>query len=178
MVGGHGLPPGVVGGPALLTGALSAIVVRQGAPLSVPDARVDERVAYLPAVTSGQVRAYLGSPLVAASGHVVGALTVYDPEPRSRTGPTTPELLAAAGRLRRAELELSLPAHRAVLGHPAERGARGQLLGIWEQDLRTGAIDWTSAARRSTDSTGRPTSTRRRTCRRGSRTATGRGHPP
>ena len=38
MVGGHGLPPGVIGGPALLTGALSAIVVRQGAPLRLPDA--------------------------------------------------------------------------------------------------------------------------------------------
>ena len=29
VVGGYGLPPGVIGGPALLTGALSAIVVRQ-----------------------------------------------------------------------------------------------------------------------------------------------------
>ena len=28
VVGGYGLPPGVIGGPALLTGALSAIVVR------------------------------------------------------------------------------------------------------------------------------------------------------
>src|SRR3954464_15364948 len=43
VVGGHGLPAGVVGGPALLTGALSAIVVRQGAPLNIPDARADER---------------------------------------------------------------------------------------------------------------------------------------
>src|SRR5689334_8829601 len=29
VVGGYGLPPGVVGGPALLTGALSAITVNQ-----------------------------------------------------------------------------------------------------------------------------------------------------
>ena len=78
VVGGYGLPAGVVGGPALLTGALSAIVVRQGSPLKITEASADERVAGLPAVTSGQVRAYLGAPIVAASGHVVGVLAVYD----------------------------------------------------------------------------------------------------
>ena len=83
VVGGFGLPPGVVGGPALLTGALSAVVVCEGDPLAVPDATLDERVADLPAVTSGHVTAYLGAPLVAASGHVVGALAVYDEAPHS-----------------------------------------------------------------------------------------------
>ena len=34
------------------------------------------------AVTSGQVQAYLGAPLIAESGHVVGVLAVYDPLPR------------------------------------------------------------------------------------------------
>ena len=78
VVGGFGLPEGVIGGPALLTGALSAIVVRTATPLNLSEAAADERVAYLPAVTSGQVRAYLGVPLIAASGHPVGALAVYD----------------------------------------------------------------------------------------------------
>jgi GAF domain-containing protein len=82
VVGGFGLPPGVIGGPALLTGALSAIVVREGMPLDIPMADRDLRVAALPAVTSGQVMAYLGAPLITASGHVVGALAVYDPVPR------------------------------------------------------------------------------------------------
>src|SRR3954462_14258397 len=41
VVGGYGLPPGVIGGPALLTGALSAIVVRQALPLGIPDAQRD-----------------------------------------------------------------------------------------------------------------------------------------
>src|SRR5947209_19096442 len=36
VVGGHGLPAGVVGGPALLTGALSALVVQDGVALDVP----------------------------------------------------------------------------------------------------------------------------------------------
>jgi len=141
VVGGHGLPPGVIGGPALLTGALSAIVVRQGAPLSMPDARADERVCDLPAVTSGQVRAYLGSPLVAASGHVVGALTVYDPEPRQWTEDET-DLLREMAASVVAELELS--AARSAVGTSATRlnvALEASSIGTWEQDLRTGAID-------------------------------------
>ena len=123
--------------PALLTGALSAIVVRQGAPLSVPDARADERVADLPAVTSGQVQAYLGSPLVAASGHVVGVLAVYDPEPRDWTDDET-QLLRQLAVSVVAELELSA-ARSAVghVGHPAERRPRGQL----HRHLGTGPAD-------------------------------------
>ncbi|MET0763944.1 MAG: SpoIIE family protein phosphatase [Blastococcus sp.] len=142
VVGGFGLPPGVVGGPALLTGALSAIVVRQGAPLSLPDALDDPRVADLPAVTSGQVRAYLGSPLVAASGHVVGALTVYDPEPRQWT-PDESELLRQLAASVVAELELS--AARSAVGTSVTRlnvALEASSIGTWERDLRTGLIDW------------------------------------
>jgi PAS domain S-box-containing protein len=142
VVGGYGLPPGVIGGPALLTGALSAIVVRQGAPLSLPDARDDPRVADLPAVTSGQVRAYLGSPLVAASGHVVGALTVYDPEPRQWTDDET-ELLRQLAASVVAELELS--AARSAVGTSVTRlnvALEASSIGTWERDLRTGSIDW------------------------------------
>jgi len=142
VVGGYGLPPGVIGGPALLTGALSAIVVRQGAPLSLPDAREDPRVADLPAVTSGQVRAYLGSPLVAASGHVVGALTVYDPEPRQWTDDET-ELLRQLAASVVAELELS--AARSAVGTSITRlnvALEASSIGTWERDLRTGYIDW------------------------------------
>ena len=81
----------------------------------------------LPAVTSGQVRAYLGSPLVAASGHVVGALTVYDPEPRQWTDDET-ELLRAAGRLRGGRARaLGRPLRGGDVGHAAERGSGGQL---------------------------------------------------
>src|SRR4051812_50066123 len=82
VVGGYGLPPGVVGGPALLTGALSAITVRQARPLDVGDASKDPRVCDLPAVTSGQVQAYLGAPLVAGSGPGVGGPPRYDAPPR------------------------------------------------------------------------------------------------
>lgn len=142
VVGGYGLPPGVVGGPALLTGALSAMVVRSGAPLAVPDARQDPRVADLPAVTSGQVGSYLGSPLVAASGDVVGVLALYDPEPHAWTDDE-------AGLLRQLATsvvaELELAAARADvtwslrrLGVALEAGS----VGMWEVDLRAGFIDW------------------------------------
>src|SRR5215213_7237356 len=43
VVGGFGLPEGVVGGPALLTGALSAITITHAAPLNLPSATDDER---------------------------------------------------------------------------------------------------------------------------------------
>src|SRR5918997_1168197 len=106
VVGGFGLPEGVIGGPALLTGALSAIVVGHAAPLNVPSAGDDRRVAAPPAVTSGQVRAYLGVPLIASSGHAVGALAVYDPVPRTWSGDDA-ELLVQLAASVVAELELS-----------------------------------------------------------------------
>ncbi|MGY2067917.1 SpoIIE family protein phosphatase [Blastococcus sp. SYSU DS0619] len=142
VVGGYGLPAGVVGGPALLTGALSAVIVRQGGPLCVASAADDERVAGLPAVTSGQVRSYLGAPLSAASGQLVGALAVYDPAPRDWSDDAV-ELLEQLAASVVAELELSaaqsaVGTSRAWLEVALEAGS----VGIWERDLRTGTIHW------------------------------------
>src|SRR3954471_805528 len=142
VVGGHGLPAGVIGGPALLTGALSAIVVREGLSLNIPDARCEPQVADLPAVTSGQVLAYLGVPLVAASGHVVGVLAVYDPTPRSWTADAT-ELLEQLSDSVVAELEL--PAAQSAVGSSRARleiALEASSVGIWEVDLRLEVIDW------------------------------------
>jgi PAS domain S-box-containing protein len=142
VVGGYGLPPGVVGGPALLTGALSAIVVRQGAPLDIPAAHEDERVADLPAVTSGQVRAYLGAPLTALSGHVVGALAVYDPSPRHWSDDAG-ELLEQLAASVVAELELS--AAQSAVGTSRVRlevALAASSIGIWERDLRSDTGFW------------------------------------
>ncbi|SOC47882.1 PAS domain S-box-containing protein [Blastococcus aggregatus] len=142
VVGGHGLPPGVVGGPALLTGALSAMVVSSGAPLVVPDARRTPRVADLPAVTSGQVGAYLGSPLVTSSGHVVGVLALYDAAPRPWTGDEA-ELLRQLASSVVAELELA--AANADVAWSARRlgvALEASSVGIWEVDLRGDFIDW------------------------------------
>jgi PAS domain S-box-containing protein len=142
VVGGFGLPAGVIGGPALLTGALSALTVRLGVPLDVPAASRDERVAHLPAVTSGQVEAYLGAPLLAASGHVVGVLAVYDPEPRDWSGDAA-ELLQQLSASVVAELELS--AAQSAVGTSLARldvALEAGAVGIWERDLRTGTVFW------------------------------------
>jgi PAS domain S-box-containing protein len=142
VVGGHGLPAGVIGGPALLTGALSAIAVRLGVPLDIPHAAADQRVAHLSAVTSGQVQAYLGAPLVAASGHVVGVLAVYDPEPRTWSRDAA-ELLEQLSASVVAELELS--AARSAVGASLARldvALEASSVGIWERDLRTGTVHW------------------------------------
>ncbi|SNR46427.1 SpoIIE family protein phosphatase [Blastococcus mobilis] len=142
VVGGHGLPEGVIGGPALLTGALSAIVVASGAPLDIPEAEADPRVVDLPAVTSGQVRAYLGAPLIAASGHVVGALAVYDPVPR-KWSPDAGELLLQLAASVVAELELS--AAQSAVGTSRVRleiALEASSIGIWELDLRTDTGFW------------------------------------
>ncbi|WP_040338149.1 SpoIIE family protein phosphatase [Candidatus Blastococcus massiliensis] len=142
VVGGHGLPPGVVGGPALLTGALSAIVVRGGALLAVPDARRDPRTAELPAVTSGQVGAYLGSPLVASSGDVVGVLALYDAGPRGWTDDEAGLLRQLASSV---VAELELAAARADVTWSSRRlgvALEASAVGMWEVDLRAGFIDW------------------------------------
>ncbi|HET6393427.1 MAG TPA: GAF domain-containing protein, partial [Blastococcus sp.] len=142
VVGGYGLPPGVIGGPALLTGALSAIVVTTGAPLDIPEAQAEPRVADLPAVTSGQVRAYLGAPLLTASGHVVGALAVYDPVPRNWSDDAA-ELLQQLAASVVAELELSAAQSAAGASRVRlEVALDASSIGIWERDLRTDTGFW------------------------------------
>jgi PAS domain S-box-containing protein len=142
VVGGYGLPPGVIGGPALLTGALSAIVVRQRSPLRINSASDDERVADLPAVTSGQVQAYLGVPLVADSGHVVGVLAVYDAE-RQSWSDDAPKLLDELSASVVAELELA--AARTAIGASLARldiALEASSVGTWEVDLVRDAMNW------------------------------------
>ncbi|WP_116449423.1 SpoIIE family protein phosphatase [Blastococcus litoris] len=142
VVGGFGLPPGVIGGPALLTGALSAITVRQRTPLRIDSAAADERVAGLPAVTSGQVGAYLGAPLVAESGHVIGVLAVYDALPQTWSEDAT-HLLDELGASVVAELELS--AARTAIGTSLARldvALEASSVGTWEVDLLRDVMDW------------------------------------
>ena len=142
VVGGFGLPPGVVGGPALLTGALSAITVRQRRTLAISCASDDERVAHLPAVTSGQVQAYIGAPLVADSGHVVGVLALYDPAPRNWSEDEARLLEQMAASV---VAELELAAARTAVGTSLARldvAMEASSIGIWEVDLVRGVIDW------------------------------------
>ena len=121
----------------------------------VPDAAADERVADLPAVTSGQVRAYLGAPLVAASGHVVGVAGRLRPRAAAldrRRGRTAP-----AARPPRVVAELELSAARSAIGTSVARlddRAGGQLdRHLGARPAHRGRSSGTSAARRCSDST-------------------------
>ncbi len=142
VVGGHRLPPGVVGGRALLTGSFSECVVRERRALVVPDARADRRLSALPAVTSGQVAAYVGSPLISASGLVVGVLAVYDPHPRTWQDDEVALLDHLAASV---VAELELAAARSAIGASRVRlevALEAGSIGIWEHDLRTRVLYW------------------------------------
>ena len=80
---GVGLEPGAVGSTGPLADSLCTVTAAAGKPLIVTDAAVDQRVLGLPPVRSGAVGAYLGAPLRAPDGLVVGALCVFGSTPRS-----------------------------------------------------------------------------------------------
>lgn len=63
--------------------SLCEIAIRQGRPLVVGDAWADERFAGNPYLRAGDgVRFYAGYPLRTPDGHLIGALCVFDPDPR------------------------------------------------------------------------------------------------
>jgi serine phosphatase RsbU (regulator of sigma subunit) len=78
VAGGHGLGPDAIGGQSPLADSLCTVTAASGRALIVADARADPRVAGLPPVVCGSVGSYLGVPLVAAGGHIVGSLCVFD----------------------------------------------------------------------------------------------------
>ena len=108
----------------------------------VGDATADERVSQLPPVTSGNVGSYLGVPLLTDDGQAVGALCVFDPEPRAWSESDVALLEQLAGPV---AAELSLAALTA--DYAAERvlwqlafDAAG--IGAFDWDLRTGELRW------------------------------------
>ncbi len=82
IAAGSGLPPGSVDSAGPLEESLCTVTAAGTGSLVVRDAPADERVRDLPPVTSGQVGAYLGTPLMSMSGQVIGALCVFGSEPR------------------------------------------------------------------------------------------------
>ena len=78
-------------GPALPTPAwsdsMSAMVVRARGAVIVPDTLADQRLRRKAFVTGApHMRFYAGFPIEAASGERLGALGVFDPEPRADSG--------------------------------------------------------------------------------------------
>jgi GAF domain-containing protein len=80
VLGGSGATP-AIGTVSPADESLCTVTMSLRSPLIVPDAPSDDRVAALAPVRSGGVRAYLGVP-VSVAGMPVGALCVYDAQPR------------------------------------------------------------------------------------------------
>ncbi|WP_432563198.1 SpoIIE family protein phosphatase [Kineococcus sp. SYSU DK003] len=149
LLGGVQTPGAVAGQDLALVGStgpsadsLCTVTATGGGPLVVEDATADERVAFLPPVTSGAVGAYLGVPLFGQDGHVVGTLCVFDPVPRTWRSSDVDALceLAVAAA---AELELSA----LSLQYESER-LRRQLavaaggVGSFDWNLSTDVLEW------------------------------------
>jgi PAS domain S-box-containing protein len=141
-VGSCGLPASVFSGPLPLDSSPCAVTVRLGVPVAVAQAAHDERLAALPAAVDGALVAYLGIPLRARSGHVVGSLAVFDGVRRDWSADQVASLEQLAASVV-AELELSaaLSAADASLMR-LELALEASAVGTWEVDLRRGTIDW------------------------------------
>ena len=142
VAAGIGMPAGAVGADSPLADSLCTVTAASGAPLVISDAAVDDRVAELPPVTSGAVGSYLGVPLLADDGRVVGALCVFNPTPRpwSASDVTLLEQLAASAV---AELELSALAAEHETGRLLwELAIDAAGIGTFDWNLVTGALQW------------------------------------
>ncbi|WP_448611099.1 SpoIIE family protein phosphatase [Geodermatophilus sp. URMC 60] len=141
-VGSCGLPASVVSRPLPLDGSPCAVTVRLGVPLVVADAAHDERLASLPAAVDGALVAYLGVPLRAPSGQVVGALAVFDAVRHDWSVDAVAALEKLAASVV-AELELSAARSAADASlMRLELALEAGAVGTWEVDLQRGTIEW------------------------------------
>ena len=84
-------------------------------PWTIADARIDSRTSSNPLVTGGpQVRAYAGAPLITHDGQNLGALCVFDHQPRTFTTRQLAALADLAGLVMH-EMEMRLAVRRALL---------------------------------------------------------------
>ena len=142
VAGGSGLALATVGVDSPLADSLCAVTASGGGPLLVPDAPHDPRVADLPPVRSGDVGSYLGVPLLGDDGSTVGAMCVFDPQPR----PWSAEDLALLQQLAAsavAELELgALTAEHETSRVLWELAIDAAGIGTFDLDLVTGTLTW------------------------------------
>ena len=122
--------------------SLCTVTVASGRPLAVTDARRDERVSGLPPVTSGAVSAYLGVPLVDSAGLTLGALCVFDEQPRTWTAQDVGVLGELAASVV-AELELQAVTHEMLTSVARlELALSAADIGSFDWDLDTGVLLW------------------------------------
>ena len=133
-------------------------VVASGEPLVVSDARAHPLVADSPAIEALGVVAYLGAPVRAPGGAVLGALCVIEPQEREWTDAELAGLTDLAG-VASAAIGSRLAERRAAKRDAAERdrlserepwlalAVESAQLGLWSTDLRTGATYWDARCR-------------------------------
>ncbi len=132
--------------PELKNGDLSTglcnLTAMRGTTQVLDDAQQDQHAAALPIVRSGAVRGYLGIPLKARNGTVIGSLCSLVDEPRLWSDEHVHALTDLADAVT-AELELA-----AVASELGDASARLRLIleagqiGSFEMDLVTGEISW------------------------------------
>jgi PAS domain S-box-containing protein len=141
VVGGTGAGAHAVGIESPAADSLCTVTVGAAEPVRVDDATRDPRVADLSPVAGGGVGAYLGVPLL-AHGHVVGALCVYGPEPRTWSDDEVRllEVLAApvVAQLELAALESEHDDERLVWQMAIDAGG----VGAFDWDLVSGELRW------------------------------------
>ncbi|HEX7821836.1 MAG TPA: EAL domain-containing protein [Sphingobium sp.] len=93
-----------------------AHAITQGEVMVVEDARLDPRFHDNPLVLDGFIRFYAGVPLLAPSGHALGALCIVDSEPRAGFGTDDRARLKDLARLAADKLELRRLERSAELG--------------------------------------------------------------
>ncbi|WP_432543948.1 SpoIIE family protein phosphatase [Kineococcus sp. SYSU DK002] len=124
--------------------SLCDLVVRAGAPLTVPDATRDGRVRDLAVVRTGVLGSYLGVPLVADDGTVVGSLCVHQHDARDWT-PRDTDVLAELAEVATGRLEVAAltEEHRGARRAAAfEEAARAAGIGTWDWDVTDGSLLW------------------------------------
>ncbi|MGY1827405.1 MULTISPECIES: SpoIIE family protein phosphatase [unclassified Blastococcus] len=139
-----GSDPAAVGTTGPLEESLCTVTAAlpPGEALVVTDARADDRVRDLTPVRTGAIGSYLGTALTDASGAAVGALCVFDPEPRPWGSSEIATLRQLAGSVM-TELELS-----ALLRRYEDDRVRWELaaeaggVGTWDWDQETGELTW------------------------------------
>ncbi|MEO6205563.1 MAG: SpoIIE family protein phosphatase [Mycobacteriales bacterium] len=142
IAGGSGPDAPAVGSQGPLADSLCTVTATLGAPLVVPAAAEDARVAHLSPVTIGVVGAYLGVPIFSLSGEAVGALCAYSRQPRAWSDSdrqvleglasavlTQLELDAISGEYRNSQLRWGVAIDAAGIGS-------------FDWDMPTGRLDW------------------------------------
>ncbi len=142
VAAGAGLAVGAIGSRGPMEDSLCTVTVGSEAPLVIEDARADGRVSALRPVASGQVGSYLGVPLTGPDGLTVGALCVYDTEPRAWSGSDVALLqqlsTSVLAELTLGALTAEYEAGQVILDLALDAAG----VGTFDWDLTTGVLRW------------------------------------